>query len=126
MAFDWQEFLKLAKHLQASPPPGVSEEAARRCAIGRAYYSVFGYTLRYAKDHLGYTSLESSDDHRELRKHLKSHGCWKVADHLNDLRRWRNDCDYDEDVGDLVVMLGSAIDRAERVFKNFVPPATAV
>src|SRR5690349_21655344 len=36
MAFDWTHYLTLAQELS-----GRSDEAALRCAIGRAYYAVF-------------------------------------------------------------------------------------
>jgi hypothetical protein len=36
-----------------------------------------------------------------LRRHLRNRGYAEIADLLNQLRLWRNDCDYDDTVDDL-------------------------
>ena len=52
MAFDWREYLALSQWLQANTPPGMSQEAAHRCAISRAYFAAYGYALHYATQYL--------------------------------------------------------------------------
>jgi hypothetical protein len=48
MAFDWHEFLLLARWLQAQGTSiGISGEAVARCAMGRAYYAAYGHAHRY-------------------------------------------------------------------------------
>jgi hypothetical protein len=42
MAFDWRQFHAFAEELAPRP-----DEAARRTAISRAYYAVYGLTARY-------------------------------------------------------------------------------
>jgi len=47
MAFDWREFLDLARWLQSQveAKAGISSEAAFRSAIGRAYFAAFGHAI---------------------------------------------------------------------------------
>jgi hypothetical protein len=53
MAFDWREYLALAKWLQTNTTPGMSDECARRTAIGKAYYAAFGYARNHARESSG-------------------------------------------------------------------------
>ena len=41
MAFDWSEYLALARHLQGQESSRFSQEAALRCSISRAYLLLF-------------------------------------------------------------------------------------
>ena len=123
MAFNGQETLDLARQLQTTTPPGVSDEAARRCAVSRAYFAAFGHAIRYAVAYLGFEPREAADDHGRLKAHLKQKRRAGVSARLDQLRGWRNQCDYDDDAGDLVVMLAAAITAAEYVFAALPPPA---
>jgi hypothetical protein len=133
MAFDWREFLNLARWLkdQASANAGFSTEAAYRCAMGRAYYAAFGHAHRYARtwlNFLGKTRPEDkSQEHGALRAFLKSKRRAKVAEKLNQLRYWRNQSDYEEDLQgfDFPTELDAALQAAEYVFQSLVPPKDA-
>src|SRR5262249_42329931 len=119
MAFDWREYLELARWLQANPPPGLSGEAAYRCAISRAYFAAFGYALQYATQYLDFSPREGSDDHGRLRAHLKSKRRHRTAQSLDRLRDWRNSCDYDREFSaDLAAILVSALTEAQYVFDS--------
>ena len=48
MSFDWTEFLTLAESLAAR-----GDEASKRCAISRAYYSAFNKAYERAKTNCG-------------------------------------------------------------------------
>jgi hypothetical protein len=123
MAFDWSEYLKLARWLATNTPPGVSEEAARRDAISRAYYAAFGHACQYAQDNLGFQPRNDPDDHGRLRAHLKSKRRHATADSLDRLRGWRNDCDYRGDFpGDLQATVTNALGDADYVFQSLPPP----
>jgi hypothetical protein len=62
MAFDWREYLVLARWLQTNTPPGMTEEGARRCAVSRAYYAAFCYARNYARDFLGFTPRNDAEN----------------------------------------------------------------
>jgi hypothetical protein len=123
MAFDWREYLTLAQWLEANTPPGMSQEAAQRCAISRAYFAAYGYALNYATQYLGFTPRNASEDHGRLRDHLKRSRRRKTAESLDRLREWRNSSDYDGDFpGDLAATLANALSEAEYVFNSLPPP----
>lgn len=123
MAFDWREFLTLARSLRDDPPPGVSLEAAQRTVASRAYYGAFGHARKYATDYLGFVPRDDGDDHGRLRAHLKRQRRGKTADCLDRLREFRNECDY---LDDLPRETGSAIDEflddSEYVFESLPTP----
>ncbi|MBX9876934.1 MAG: hypothetical protein K2Y22_00610 [Candidatus Obscuribacterales bacterium] len=88
MVFDWQQYLDLAKEQQvaANLESGGSQEAKLRCAISRAYYSVFNIAKAYLKDRENDFALNlaerqkggehfSRDEIREAENSLRSiHG----------------------------------------------------
>jgi hypothetical protein len=117
MEFDWWDYFRLAQCLRTSIPSGASDEAAWRCAVGRAYYAAFGIALEYAESR-GFTPRGTGDDHVGVADHFKSNSRPGVASRLHQLRKWRNLCDYERAcVGvDFVSMLDSALKAAQFVF----------
>lgn len=125
MAFNWREYLEIARWLQGNTIPGVSEEAAQRCAVSRAYYAAFCYARNYARDYMSFLPRYAAEDHGRLRAHLKIKR-WKTAQCLDRLRDWRNDCDYQDDYpGDLARTLAEALNEAEYVFTSLQPPTSS-
>jgi hypothetical protein len=126
MAFDWREYLTLARELQANPPSGISTECAYRCAISKAYFGAFCHARNYARDYLGFQPHDDPDDHGRLRAHLKRSRRAATATRLDNLRVYRNRCDYDDDLGidgvALVAMLASALADAQYVFDSLPIP----
>src|SRR6266849_3641250 len=126
MAFDWREFLDLARWLRAqvAAKAGISSEAAFRSAIGRAYFAAYGYAHHYARTWLGFQGktkvADKVQEHGALRAFLKSKRRAKTAEKLNQLRIWRNRCDYDEDLlgFDLSSQLESALEASDYVFQS--------
>lgn len=120
MAFDWKEFLDLAKVLQSSPNTSYPVEAAHRSAVSRAYYAAFCHARNYAEQYLGFQRTKTGRDHGLLRKHLGRQGPdWKeVADELEDLHEWRRLCDYEDVVPHLSIMVASAISTAETIIET--------
>ena len=126
MDFDWREYFLLAKWLAANLPTGVSQEAACRSAISRAYFGAYGHALNYATQYLGFAPRNASDDHGRLRAHLKRSRRRGTADSLDRLRAWRNTCDYDANVGaDLVTTVAEGLREADYVFSSLPPPTPA-
>jgi hypothetical protein len=125
MPFDWAEYLTLARWLATNTPPGVSQEAAWRVAVSRAYYAAFGHATRYAQDYLSFQPRGGPEDHGRLRAHLNSRRRRATADSLDRLREWRNACDYlGAFPGNLSRTANAALGEADYVFKSLPPPPT--
>ena len=118
MAFDWREFLGLARALTGRTGSGYSAEAADRTAVSRAYYAAFCWARNYAELWMGFQRTGGAQDHRELRKHLKRRGKPQVASRLNRLRGWRNRCDYDDQVSNIGNLVKSALEAADEVIQE--------
>lgn len=120
MPFDWGEFLKLACDLQGRSGPGYSEEAAYRTAVSRAYYAAFCRTRDYAQANLRFRPSRTARDHQQLIDHLRlqAHPWGDIADDLDDLRGWRNQCDYDPYVPNLQNMVTRAIQIANQILQH--------
>ena len=121
MAFNWKEYLDLAQYLHGIIGANYSEESAKRPAISRAYYAAFCFARNYAHDHLGYTLTKNQSEHTELRRHYRVLGTVKsdfedIADNLDELRQWRNFCDYDDDImQNLNDLATDALDDAQEI-----------
>jgi hypothetical protein len=127
MAFDWREYLELARFLGRQTGPGFSQEATSRATVSRAYYAAFGYALVYAKDYLGFVPRQQAErvqDHGRLRAHLRQRRRQRVAETLDTLRDARNLCDYDDDPVnfDFPREADKAIAAAEYVVTALPPP----
>src|SRR6476469_7929237 len=73
MPFDFNEFLSLATTLAASP-----DEASKRTAISRAYYTVFHSALQKAEANVGTWSNRKDPARIQRHKELSSHEwCWR-------------------------------------------------
>jgi len=100
MPFDWTEFLEVSEFINSNVGNcDFSEEAAERCAVGRIYYALFGYTRDY--DKVGYRRSNKGKDHQDLIKRLYFINWGDIATRLDSLRKLRNYCDYkDYEMGD--------------------------
>lgn len=92
MAFDWAQYLGLAKALTGSAISSCSEEAEWRASISRAYYAAFCT----ARDFLGFTN-HASNPHKEVRETFKrdrDKTKKKIGNQLNQLHLSRIKADY--------------------------------
>jgi len=96
MPFDWKEYLALSRFLENQTGLGFTEEAAKRCAVSRAYYSAFCYARNYASKKHGYAIRRDGQDHKEVREHFIKKNLNVIANKLGTLHQWRNNCDYDD------------------------------
>ncbi|QSR87647.1 hypothetical protein EM20IM_04840 [Candidatus Methylacidiphilum infernorum] len=122
MAFDWREFLDLARTLRSSFSSSTLMEAASRSAVSRAYYAAFGHTRSYAEKHFQFPRTKAGSVHHDLRKCLGKRGpTWKdVAEKLGDLHEWRKLCDYEDTVSNLNIMAEEAISTAEGIISKLL------
>jgi uncharacterized protein (UPF0332 family) len=96
MPYNWAEFLDLARFLQGGAGEGYTDQAALRSAVGRAYYAAFNFACVHAEKNLSFSRKRTAEDHLLLRQLLQSRGKGNVASLLDELRLWRNTCDYDD------------------------------
>lgn len=117
MQFDWKEFLELARDLARRTGAGYSKEAADRTSVSRAYYAAFCYARNYAEKLLGFIPKHTAEDHQRLKNHfIRLGGVWTdLGEDLDDLRKWRNKCDYDTLVHGLQHLVVNALDSASRI-----------
>ena len=119
MAFDWKEFLNLARFLEGDTSCQYEEEAAWRSAVSRAYYAAYCYACHFARDRHGFSLTYTADDHQEVRRHFRRRGMVDIAAKLDRLRQWRNECDYRPDTPDrLPLIVRSAVSRAQEVLNR--------
>ena len=118
MSFDWRAYFKLAQVLVALASSIVARialrqvvrEACWRAGVSRAYYAAYCHARNHARDRLGFQPRRAADDHAILREYLGRNRTYiEVADLLNQLRSWRNQCDYDDMAYSLEEMAKSAI-----------------
>ena len=119
MAFDWKEYLELSRFLLRQGGSAGNQEAFLRSAVSRAYYAAFCHTRNYARSQLGFRSRDDADDHGALRQRLKKGKMRGISDKLQQLREWRNDCDYKDELKfDLQSNAAAALALASRVFTS--------
>lgn len=120
MAFNWKEYLDLSRYLQGRSGAGFSQEAADRSAVSRAYYSAFCHARNYARDNEGFSPTGTSRDHALVRDHFRKSGRVDIADSLDELRQWRNSCDYYDSASHLSLLVTSAINEAREVLNKLI------
>ena len=115
MPFDWKEYLDLALLLQKQS--SISQEALLRSAVGRAYYAAFCHAQNYACNQLGFVPPTRNrwKNHLLVRDHFRKLKMTSIANHLDKLRKWRNQCDYDDVVPNIPTLCANAIKRAQKL-----------
>jgi hypothetical protein len=71
---------------------GQSDEASQRCAASRAYFAAFSHLAAEAAT-TGFRLTGSARDHLRLREALGAAS--ELSDYLEQLRKLRNQADYD-------------------------------
>lgn len=112
MSFNWQDFLKIAEELM-----NTSEEAKLRTATSRAYYAVFCP----ARNKKGYKGYKKGDIHQKVislykRSNIQDESF--IGKTLDELRRERNDADYDENKKITQQLVQRAVLRAKNILKK--------
>ena len=124
MPFNWNDYLTVARELKTrtdGQPVSNLNEAMRRSAISRAYYSVYHLAVEYAQGNLGYVPRSGgpnqyhSDIRSEYQKQMGSPDHQEIAKILFRVHKARIDCDYKQDLGNLEVQLESVILGVERI-----------
>lgn len=119
IAFDWTEYLNLAKEIFPDTNLNCSQDAKLRCAISRAYYAVFhkamikvlpGVRAKGFNSHNQVidTLQESDDPDRRL-----------LGVYLSNLKGKRKRADYDDSVPNLPRLAEDALIEAEELIDSF-------
>lgn len=120
MVFNGEESLHIAQFLGGQVISPYPVEASQRAIVSRAYFAAFGHALHYEIDNGRFKSYGKSDDHARLRIHLaKTRKEVIIASELEDLRRWRNQCDYHKNViGILSQYVTDALKNANHIIQH--------
>ena len=120
MSFDWNEYFLLAKELSGDSNSLSNEEAKKRSAISRAYYS----TIIQARAKI--CSLTGERYHRR-NTHAWTIGQYRshptplaksIAARLGRLKKRRERADYDDHISSLNAELSSALMEAEKLIED--------
>lgn len=140
MAFDWTEYLHLAKFLMtidAAPTSGcmagnpdnlayrdVDEEARCRVAVSRAYYAAFGRVRSFLDQHPPEDWPNVRRIHRAVAERMLRFGsddpdirepCAAIFNQLEDLKDERQRADYEAEIVYTAEQAHNAIDMAEEL-----------
>lgn len=117
MTYNWGQFLELAQYLRENKP--VSPETSFRNAVSRSYFAAFNHAKDYAIDNFSFAPTNTADDHGKLKAILKKTRIRWVVQKLDDIRQFRNLCDYNgEEIDNLETMAGDAIDNAKSIVER--------
>jgi uncharacterized protein (UPF0332 family) len=117
-AFDWREYLELAKALADMKGVESFQEAAQRSAVSRAYFAAFCWARNYTETEGGFKPSRDAAVHKELRSYLENQGRSDIASALNRLRMWRNICDYEDEVSELDKLVSASLSEAKKIIEN--------
>jgi uncharacterized protein (UPF0332 family) len=120
MPYNWPQFLELARLLQSEAGRLLPEEAAFRSAVSRAYYAAYNHACVYAEKNFLFTRTREAEDHTRLRDLYRGKGKTGIASGLDDLRQWRNTCDYDDTKAIRLItnLVTPAINEADRLIRE--------
>jgi hypothetical protein len=116
--FNGMDSLNVAQFLGGQTSITYTPESAQRAAISRAYFAAYGHAFHHEVDGNRYhPEKNAADNHRGLRVHFaKKIKEQKIAAALEDLRRWRNQCDYGKIfVGNLPKNTEQALEKAKYI-----------
>ena len=115
MDFDWKQYYYLAQNLHGDTSVTSNSEAKKRSAVSRLYFAAYCLSRNYARKFLKFTITRDVGDHSELRTHLQINGFTGIARMLSDLRRFRNDCDYEDVVPNLEGLVRMSLERTQKI-----------
>lgn len=119
MSFQWSDFCDIAIFLRDNAADSaISEEAAFRSAVSRAYYSAFKHALNHAKDNGDYSEPQDVNTHYNIRDYYQQRGMVQISKQLGRLHIWRKEADYDDAAYRINLQLVNiAITEAQKILK---------
>lgn len=120
MSFDWKEYLNLGLVLHGLQPKNFKQEAALRSSVSRIYYSCYHLALEYVISNYGYIPVtrHPGENHWRVRDELRRNRKRFITRKLSDLHQKRKQCDYDDVVVNLPLIVNSSINDAREIMKG--------
>lgn len=119
MVFDWKEYFKQSEFLIRWSGDEFNEESAKRSGVSRAYYGVFCLFRDYAANIGAIEISGESEDHSALRRYFRRSGDIVTYEELNDIRTWRNQCDYDNEIDNINRLARDALRTARKLIVKY-------
>jgi len=122
MTFVGKDSLHIAQFLGGQRNGPCTLESLQRAAISRAYFAAYAHAFHYEVDNGRYTPRGGVEDHKGLRVHFANvKKDQDTASKLEDLRRWRNYCDYHKIfVGSLSQNVKDALNFADVIIDRLI------
>lgn len=117
MAFRWSDYLELAGRLAATEEGDECREAAMRSAVSRAYYAAYCHVLAQERERGAFEAGPTYGRRKRFHDHLNGAGMRRISDRLRELQRWREKCDYEDDVQAAPLAM-AAVNRAAAVLRD--------
>jgi hypothetical protein len=115
--FNWHDFFQLAEHLN-NDYSFYSQEAVQRTIVSRPYYAVFGMAKEVLEHKYKITIPQNPASHTYVRIEYEKQGRNDIKNALNDLRRYRNCCDYNKNVKDMHIIVRKSLKLSEKIITN--------
>ena len=115
MSFNWKDYVSLAEDLVDS-----AQESTLRSCVSRAYYGVF-CIARNGKSYKSYKGKPGENLHRKIINEYKFSSDVKEQETgriLDNLRKSRNEADYDADKQINGRIAQRAVNRAKHILAN--------
>lgn len=116
MAFDWDEFQKLADELRQR-----NDEAAKRTAVSRLYYAVYWKARKHLESE-GFMLSQKDGSHTQIWREYQKQGRTRKGIGLNGerLHDFRLQADYESDVKDVGELVKDSFQAAINVLTYLV------
>ncbi len=116
MSFDWAEYFDLSRYLAGTNSAPPSDEAKLRSAISRAYYATFCKARNLLRDKLPDKTFPQGENvHWYVQKEFERRHdrvSKDIGDHLRNLKRYREQADYEDNFPQLLETTKKALYRA--------------
>ena len=95
MPFDWNTYKDLAEELRQR-----GDEASKRSAVSRLYYSIYWSARIFLEENQGYLYSEYKEPHSQIwHEFIRQGKIFKnIGENGKRLRNKRNSADYDQDI----------------------------
>ncbi len=112
MPFDWNTFKDLAEELRLR-----DDEASKRSAISRLYYSIFHQAKNFLIDNENYYYSENKEPHAQVwSEFIRKGKTYKsIGENGKRLRNYRNDADYKNEIVRIDEVLETSFRTANNV-----------
>lgn len=123
MAFDWEDFLHIAKHLdQMCASYYYTDESLKRNVMSRSYYSVFCSVRNYLIQKHSYPPKGNmrNSEHKRLTDFLQKIGFYNAKKILLTMKRYRVQADYLDIISSNINVMASDSLKQAQIIMNMI------